>query len=106
MMPILMAFLFEYRPAVQPCLEVADRDLGMFFLEPILIDPLMGLAGGWVAQSSRPSHTETIFLASLNSLNNLPERLGGAISGGTTQTRSVTHAGVMLGIYIVVCLPL
>jgi len=99
MMPyLLMAFLFSIvGRSAMPGIAVG---LGMFFLEPILIDPLMGLAGGWVAQI--PDYLIQNNFGVINSLNNLPGRLGGAISGGTTQTLSVTHAGVMLGIYIVV----
>jgi len=96
---ILLAFLLSVAGrSAMPGIAVS---LGLFFLEPILIDPLMAMAGGWVAQI--PDYLILKNFQVINALNGLPGGLGG-LSGGTAAELSVTHAAVTLGIYMVVSL--
>jgi ABC-2 type transport system permease protein len=94
---VLLAFLLSVAGrSAMPGIAVG---VGVFFLEPI-ISGLMSLAGGWVAQI--PDYLIRNNFSVIDSLNSLPGRIGGAMSGGATSTLSLTHAAVTLGIYIVV----
>ena len=93
---IMLSFMFSVvGRSAMPGIAVG---VGVFFLEPI-ITALMSLAGGWVARI--PDYLIRNNFSVIDSLNNLPGRVGGAFSGGATQTLSLTHAAVTLGIYIV-----
>jgi ABC-2 type transport system permease protein len=75
--------------------------IGILFLEPI-ITSLMGLAGGWVTRI--PDYLFNANVNAINALNNLP--IPGGFAGGVanaSQMPSVTHAFVVLSVYIVVC---
>jgi ABC-2 type transport system permease protein len=75
--------------------------IGILFLEPI-ITTFMSLAGGTVAKI--PDYLFTANVNTINALNKLP--IPGGFSGGfgssTTQMPSVTHAFVVLSVYIVI----
>jgi ABC-2 type transport system permease protein len=76
--------------------------IGILFLEPI-ITSLMQLAGGWVAKI--PNYLFNANVNAINALNNLPFPQGGFGGGIADASRvpSVTHAFVVLSVYIVVC---
>ena len=74
--------------------------IGILFLEPI-ITSLMRLAGGWVARI--PDYLFNANVDAINALNNLP--IPGGFAGGVanaSQMPSVTHAFLVLSVYIVV----
>jgi ABC-2 type transport system permease protein len=75
--------------------------IGILFLEPI-ITSFMGLAGGWVAKI--PDYLFNANVNAINSLNKLPLPGGfsGAMVGSSSHPPSVTHAFVVLSVYIVV----
>jgi ABC-2 type transport system permease protein len=77
--------------------------IGILFLEPI-ITSFMGLAGGWV--SKIPGYLFNANVNAINSLNKLPLPGGfsGAIAGTSSQPPSITHAFVVLSIYIMIFL--
>ena len=75
--------------------------IGILFLEPI-ITTFMALAGGWVAKI--PDYLFNANVNAINALNKLP--IPGGFSGGfgssSSQTPSVSHAFVVLSVYIVI----
>jgi ABC-2 type transport system permease protein len=77
--------------------------IGILFLEPI-ITGFMRLAGGWV--SSVPNYLFSANANAINALNQLPGRFGGGggFGGLNVELPSVTHAFVVLGIYMLVFL--
>ena len=96
---ILLAFLFGVvGRSAMPGIAVG---VGVFFLEPI-ISGLMSLAGGWVAQI--PDYLIRSNFSVIDSLNNLPGRLGNAFLGNTSQTLTLTHAFIVLAIYVLLFL--
>lgn len=97
---VMLAFLFAIvGRSAMPGIAVG---IGVFFLEAI-ISSLMYTAGGWVARI--PAYLINANFNAIQSLNNLPGRVGSGFGGGTAMasyTPSLTHAAITLGIYIVV----
>jgi ABC-2 type transport system permease protein len=77
--------------------------IGIGFLEPIIVS-LMQLAGGWVAEI--PNYLFTANVNAITALNQLPGEFGQPGGGGfgPMDFPSVTHAFVVLGVYIAVFL--
>jgi ABC-2 type transport system permease protein len=101
MMPyVMLAFLFAIvGRSAMPGIAVG---IGVFFLEAI-ISGLMYTAGGWVSRI--PAYLINANFNAIQSLNNLPGRVGSGFGGGTAMasyTPSLMHAAIILGIYIVV----
>ena len=94
----LLGFLFAVvGRSAMPGIAVG---IGVAFLEP-LITTLMRLAGGWVAKI--PDYLFTANVNAINALNQLPQGFGsGQGFGGSAITLpGVTHAFIILGIYVV-----
>jgi ABC-2 type transport system permease protein len=81
--------------------------VGVLFLEP-LITTFMRLAGGWI--SNVPDYLFSANVNAINALNSLPGRFfggvggpgGGGFNNSVAQISSVSHAFIILSLYIVV----
>lgn len=70
--------------------------IGVFFLESI-VTTFMILAGGWVARI--PDFLPSANVRAINTLNQLPQGIGGGFGGDNFQLPGVTHAFITLAIY-------
>ena len=95
----LMGFMFAIvGRSAMPGIAIG---VGILFLEPI-ITSFMRLASGWVADV--PDYLFSANVNAIDALNDLPGDFGGGPFAAMIRVPSVTHAAIVLTIYMVVFL--